>query len=184
MRVLPASPQSILIVAEHAPGNGFRFGVEKGAPGDDLRRFAPVGLGSVYPARRLQHRGGQGARAVWVLADPLRAGGEDLFGVIGPNLLAGDDGIADVVADGALIPRLADAEAAHIADLHVHHHLRRRHHQQTQLAKRIDADAGEPVIEPHCVGAGRKGVGEAIAARLAGGDALLQRCTVGDALRL
>ena len=34
-------------------------------------------------------------------------------------------GEADAVGDGARVPRLADAEAVHLADLHVGDHLRR-----------------------------------------------------------
>ena len=49
----------------------------------------------------------------------------DLLRMVLPDVLRGDRREADAVGDGARVPRLADAEAVHLADLHVGDHLRR-----------------------------------------------------------
>ena len=102
--------------------------------------------------------------------------------MIGPDLLRSGGGKTDVVADGALIPRLAHAEAAHVAHLHVHHHLRRRHHYGAHIFKWIDARVRQPVIEPHGVGAGREGVREGERAFRLAADQLLQAGSISDLL--
>lgn len=104
--------------------------------------------------------------------------------MIGPDCLRGSGGKSDAVVNGPRIPRLADAETAHIADAHVHHHLRRRHHHGTDIGKRIDVGAGQPVIEPHGVRASRKGMREGVGSRRLTGNQLFQRRRVGDPLLL
>ena len=96
-----------------------------------------------------------------------------------PDILGSGRGEADTVVNGAGVPRLADAKAAHIADAHVHHHLRRRHHDGAHIVKGIDAGARQPVVKPHGMGAGGKGMGEGVAARRAAVDQPLQSAEVG-----
>ena len=72
-----------------------------------------------------------------------------------PDLLRGDGREADAVGDRARVPRLADAVAVHLADLHVRDHLRRRDGDEGDVAVGIDAAGAEPVAHPHRVRAGR-----------------------------
>ena len=54
------------------------------------------------------------------------------------------------------VPRLADAEAVHLVDLHVRDHLRRRNGDERDILVGMDAAARQPVAHPHRVRAGRK----------------------------
>ena len=90
-----------------------------------------------------------------------------------PELAGGDRGVADVLVDELQVPRLADAEAIHGADLHVRHHLRRRNGDGLDVLVGIDAAGGEPVADPEIVRAAREGLGGLH--RLAGGLLLFQR---------
>ena len=90
-----------------------------------------------------------------------------------PEFAGGDRGVADVLMDQLQVPRFADAEAVHGADLHVGDHLRRRHHDGFDVLVGIDAAGGEPVADPQIMGAARerhRGLD-----RFAGGLLLVQR---------
>lgn len=104
--------------------------------------------------------------------------------MIRPDLLAGCRRKADAIVDRPRVPRFADAEADHIADAHVHHHLRRRHDHRAHIGEGVDTGVRQPVIEPHRMGAGRKGVGEGVAARRFLVDQPLEPMTIAYALRL
>jgi len=58
--------------------------------------------------------------------------------------------------DQLQVPRFANAEAIHGADLHVGDHLRRRHHDGFDVLVGIDAAGGEPVADPQIVRATRE----------------------------
>jgi hypothetical protein len=60
---------------------------------------------------------------------------QGFFRVIRPHGLAGRGGKSDAIINGAGVPRLTDAKTDHIADPHVHHHLRRRHDYRTDIGK-------------------------------------------------
>ena len=96
-----------------------------------------------------------------------------------PDGLRSGCGKTDTVVDRPRVPRFADAKTNHVADTHVHHHLRRRHHHGAYVRKRVDATAGQPVIEPHRVRPGGKGVGKGVAARRALADQPFQPHEVG-----
>ncbi|MOA47601.1 hypothetical protein D3C78_1702520 [compost metagenome] len=100
--------------------------------------------------------------------------------MVGPNLLAGHGGKTNVFRNCTLVPRLTHAKAAHVADFHVHHHLRRRHHHIAHVVKRVNSGVSQPVIQPHGVGAGREGLGEGIGAFGAGIDGFFQARSIGD----
>ena len=87
-------------------------------------------------------------------------------GMVLPDALRGFRGEADLVVDRAVVPRLADAEAVHVADAHVGHHLRRRHDDRLHVLERIDAVGGEPVVDPHRVRAGGERLRERVLALL------------------
>ena len=92
-------------------------------------------------------------------------------------------GEADLVVDGAVVPRLAHAEAIHVAHAHVGHHLRRRHHDGLHVVEGMDAVGGEPVVDPHRVRAGGERLRERVLALLAV-DERLELGAVGGALVL
>ncbi|CCK14747.1 hypothetical protein BN136_757 [Cronobacter universalis NCTC 9529] len=181
MRVLPALSGAVVVLAEHARREVLRFGIEVRAFRQHLRGFAAVIVRGVYPAGGLQHGGGERAGGIGVLLHPQAAGAEHFFRVIREDGLRRGGGEPDAVIDGAGVPRLADAEADHIADAHVHHHLRRRHHHGAHIVERMNARRRQPVVEPHGVGAGRKGMGEGVSAWLACGNHFFQRVGRGDA---
>ncbi len=93
-----------------------------------------------------------------------------------PEFAGGAGGEADALVDQLLVPRLADAEGVHVADLHVGDHLRRRHDDGGDVLVRIDAAGGEPVADPEIVRAAREGHGDLdlLAGGLLGGEGLLQ----------
>src|SRR5262245_11423664 len=57
-----------------------------------------------------------------------------LLGMVAPDLLSRDGREADPVGDGAGIPGLADAEAVHLADLHIGDHLWRWNGDQSDIS--------------------------------------------------
>ena len=85
--------------------------------------------------------------------------------MIGPDGLRRGGGKADTVVNRPRVPRLADAEAHHVADAHVHHHLRRRHRHRAHVVKGVNARAGQPVVKPHGMRPGREGVREGVGSR-------------------
>ena len=98
-----------------------------------------------------------------------------------PDLAGGAGGVADVLVHELVVPRLADAEGRHVADLHVGHHLGRRHDDGRDVLVGIDAARGQPVADPHVVGAAGEGHGALhfLARRLLLGEGFLERRGVG-----
>ena len=137
-------------------------------------------FGLVAPLLRFHHRHQQRLGGVRVLVDPGRAHAERLLGMLVPQLTGGDGGVADALVDELQVPRLADAEAVHGADLHVRHHLGRRHRDGLDVLVGIDAAGGEPVADPKVVGAARERVRRlhGLARRLLLVERLLERLGV------
>ena len=133
-----------------------------------------------------------GLDGLGILGGELFGEGADFFRVVLPDVLGVDGGEADVVLDGLGIPWLADAEAVHFSGLHVSDHLRRRDGDEGNVSATtggvagIDAAGGEPVADPHGVGAGREGHGEGHgrAGGLGGIDERLERFRIGGDLAL
>ncbi len=98
-----------------------------------------------------------------------------------PDFAGGAGGEADALVDELLVPRLADAERIHGADLHVGHHLRRRHHDGGDVLVRVDAAGRQPVANPQVVGAAGEGHGDLdlFARSLLGLEGRLQRGGIG-----
>ena len=67
-----------------------------------------------------------------------------------------DRRVADLLVLQLLVPRLADTEAIHGADLHVGDHLRRRNDDRLDVLVGIDAAGREPVADPAVVRAAGK----------------------------
>ena len=88
--------------------------------------------------------------------------------MVGPDVLRCRRRETDVVHDGAVVPRLANAETIHVADAHVGNHLRWRHGDCLDILERVDALRRQPVIQPHGVGAGRESLGEGVFTLLLG----------------
>ena len=152
---------------------------------DDLRHFLPV-LRLVAPLLGFHHRHQQRLGGVRILVDPGGAHAERLLRMLGPDFAGRAGGEADALVDELLVPRLADAEGVHVADLHVRHHLRRRHDDGRDVLVGIDAAGGEPVANPQIVRAA--GEGHRDLHFLAGGLLLLegglQRRGVGGDLQV
>ncbi len=102
--------------------------------------------------------------------------------MIGPDGLRRRGGKTDTIVDGPRVPRLADAKADHVANAHVHHHLRRRYHHGANIVKRMNARAGQPVVEPHGVRAGREGMRKGVCARRLLPDPLFQPVEIANTL--
>ena len=113
---------------------------------------------------------------VRVFVDPVGAHAERLFGMPLPQFAGGGGGEADALVDELLVPRLADAEHIHVADLHVGDHLRRRHDDGRDILVGIDAAGGQPVAHPEVMRAAREGHGglDFLACRLLGREGVLQ----------
>ena len=141
------------------------LGADRGDLGAVLQPFAPL--------LRLHDGHQQRLCGLGVPVDVGGAQGEGFLRVPLPELTGGDRRVADVLMDELQVPGLADAEAVHRADLHVRHHLGRRHDDGLDVPVGIDAAGGEPVADPQIVRAAREGHGGLD--RLAGGLLLLQR---------
>jgi len=97
-----------------------------------------------------------------------------------PHFARGQRGEADLLVHELLVPRLADAEGVHVANLHVGHHLRRRNDDKVDVFVRIDATCRQPVAHPEIVRAAGKGHRDArrLSGRLLGREPLLERTGV------
>ena len=102
--------------------------------------------------------------------------------MVSPDRLRRCSGKTDAIVNGPGIPRLADAKADHIANAHVHHHLRRRYHHGANIVKRVNARTGQPVVEPHGVRARREGMREGVRARCLLTNQFLQPVEIANAL--
>ncbi|MNR11447.1 hypothetical protein D3C85_1277460 [compost metagenome] len=80
--------------------------------------------------------------------------------MVRPDRLAGGQGKTEILLHRTGGPGFADAKAVDASRLQVRDHLRRRHHDAVDVVQRMDALAGQPVIQPHGVGAGGEGLGE------------------------
>ena len=182
MRILPATTCPVVVITQHSSRQIAFFGIEPGPARQNLCCFAFVGVTGIYPARRFKQRANQRPGSMWIFFYPLPARTEYFFRMVGPDFLRRRRGKTDAVVDRPRIPRLADAEATHIANAHVHHHLRRRYHNGANIGERIDVSAGQPVIEPHGMCACGKGVREGIGSGRLRDDPFLQRRRIGNAL--
>ncbi|MCY1433447.1 hypothetical protein D9M71_494750 [compost metagenome] len=160
MRVLPVVAQAILVMAEQARLDTLQRGVQVGAAAEQLRGAAAVLRALLDEPAGGEDRLDQRAGAVGVLFGEGAGAGQDLFRVVRPDRLAGGQG--EALAPGQRIgsPGFAHAKAVDAPGLDVRGHLRRRHHHAVDIAQRVDALAGQPVIQPHGVGAGGEGLGE------------------------
>ena len=132
------------------------------------------------PLLRFHHRHQQRLRGLRIFVDEGGAHAEGFFRVLVPEFAGRDRGVADVLVDQLQVPGLADAETVHRADLHVGHHLRRRHHDGLDVLVRIDAAGGEPVADPEVMRAA--GEGHRRLHGLARGLLLLQRRLEGRSI--
>src|SRR6185503_19596675 len=129
--------------------------VEPLPAGDDLRELGAIRR-LVAPHLRLLHRHEQRLRRVRMSVDPIGAHREALLGMLAPDLAGVDSRVTDLLILELLVPRLADTEAIHRADLHVRDHLRRRHDDRLDVFVGIDAAGREPVADPAIVRAARE----------------------------
>ena len=178
-RILLDAAVAVVVLAHQPLEDDCRRAVDVGGPRDDLGELRPVlhlvevDAGQVQRLEDRLHR-------LRILRGELLGERAHLLGMVLPHLLRRDRREADAVFDGAVVPRLADAEAVHLVDLHVGDHLRRRNRDEADVLVRVDAAGREPVAHPHRVRARRERHRER--QRLAGGLGLVgQRL---DVLRL
>jgi hypothetical protein len=175
-----------VVFALEAGQDGFRRAVDIAGGADDLGLLGAV-LHVVEPDAGLVEGLEHGLDGVRVLGGEGLGEGADFLRVVLPDRLGVDAGESDAVGDGLAVPRFADAEAVHLADLHVGDHLRRRDGDQGDIGTAargvagVDAAGGEPVAQPHGVGAGREGHREShrIAGCFRGVDQRLEGLRVG-----
>ncbi|MCY1177043.1 hypothetical protein D9M73_173330 [compost metagenome] len=158
--VLPAIAQTIDIVAQQARLDALQRRIEVLRCTEQLRGAATIFAAFFDEATGLQNRHHQRAGSVGVLLDEGAGAAQDLFRMIGPDGLGRRQGEAEVLLHGAGGPGFADAETVDTPGPQVRDHLRRRHHHAVDIQQRVNALAGEPVIQPHGVGAGWKRLGE------------------------
>ena len=169
-RILLDAAVAVVVLAHQPLEDDRRRAVDVRRARDDLGELRPVlhlveiDAGQV---QRLEDR----LDRLRVLRRELLGERAHLLRMVLPHLLRRRHGEADAVFDGAVVPRLADAEAVHLVDLHVGDHLRRRNGDEADVLVRMDAAGGEPVAHPHRVRAGREGHRER--ERLAGGLGLV-----------
>ena len=164
VRVIPGLAQAILVPPHDALVDGVLAGVDIRLGGDDLGHLVLVGQRRIDPLARFHDGRHHRAAGVRVFLREFQRRAQYLFGMVAPDVLRGGRGDADAIHDRAVAPWLADAEAIHIPDAHIGHHLRRRHGNDLGLLHRIDAIGGEPVIQPHRVGAGGERLREGVVA--------------------
>ena len=92
-----------------------------------------------------------------IFIDPGSTQTERFFGMSLPDFAGRTGGETDPLVDQLLVPRFADAEGVHIADLHIRHHLRGRNDDGRNVLVGINAGGGKPIAEPKIVGATGKG---------------------------
>ena len=171
---------AVVDVALDAVDDVGRRHVEPLALADDVGHLLLV-LHLVAPLLGLHHGHQHGHGGLGVLVDPVGAHAERLLGMVLPDLAGHAGGVADVLVHELVVPRLADAEGVHVADLHVGHHLRRRHDDGRDVLVGIDAAGGQPVADPQVVRAAGEGHGALhfLAGRLLLGEGFLERRRVG-----
>nr|GEU28124.1 hypothetical protein [Tanacetum cinerariifolium] len=158
VRIVPGLAQAVLVAAHDALVDRVLAGVDVRLVGDGLGHLVLVGQRRIDPFARIENGGHHGPARVRIFFGEVQRGPQHFFRVILPDVLGGGGRDANAVHDGAVAPRLAHAEAIHIADAHIGHHLRRRHGNDLGLLHRVDAVGGQPVVQPHGVGAGREGL--------------------------
>ncbi|MNL00726.1 hypothetical protein D3C87_1211670 [compost metagenome] len=158
--VLPAIAQTIDIVAQQARLDALQRRIEVLRCTEQLRGAATI-FGVVFDeAAGFQDRHHQRSGGVGILLDKGAGAAEDFFRMIGPDSLSGGQGKTEILLHRAGGPRFANTEAVDAPRLQVRDHLRRRYHHTVDIQQRMNALAGEPVIQPHRVGAGRESLGE------------------------
>src|SRR5437764_2864801 len=166
IRIVPGPTDSVVVLALEPLIDDLDRTVHVGLVGDDARDLLSIAH-RVDEARCFQHGGDHRPRRVRVLLYEFRARAENLFRMVLPDVLRRDRGESDLVEDRPVVPRLADAESVHIAHPHVRHHLRRWNHNRFDVVQRVNAVRRQPVVDPHRMRAGGKGLREDVFALLA-----------------
>ncbi len=119
-----------------------------------MRGAAPVIVVFLDEAAGFQYGHDQRSGSVGVLLDKLTGATEHLARVIRPDRLTGRHGEAQLLLHCAGAPGFADAETVDATGLQVLRHLRGWHHDTGHIIERMNALAGQPVVEPHGMVAG------------------------------
>jgi hypothetical protein len=166
---------AVIVLAPLARQDVSDRNVEPGAGADPAHLVAVLEL--VAPSLCFHQGHEKGAGRLRVLVHPGGAQTEGLLRMLVPDLVGVGRRVSELLVDELRIPRLADAEGVHGADLHVGDNLRRRHHDGGHVLVGIDAAGCEPITNPKIVRATREGHGDfRIAARCTFlGEGVLQR---------
>ncbi len=162
--VVPGLAHAILVAAQDPLVDDVHAGVDVALVGHGLGHLVLVGQTGIDPLAGLDDGGRDGARRIRVLPDEIGGRAEGFLRMVLPDVLRGDARHADAVGDRPVAPGLAHTVAVHVAHPHVGHHLGRWHCDDLHVLHRVDAVGGEPVVQPHRVGAGGKGLGEGVLA--------------------
>ncbi|MNH17468.1 hypothetical protein D3C79_771400 [compost metagenome] len=133
VRILPLVTQPVLIMAQQAWLDVGQRGVEIGLAAEQLRGVAAILAALFDKATGGQYRHDQGPGSVRVLLDEGPGAAQHLFRMIGPDRLAGGQGKALRLFDGARRPGLTDAETIDASGLQVSQHLRGWHHDAVDV---------------------------------------------------
>ena len=161
VRVIPLLADAVVVDALQALIDHIDRAIHVRFIGDDLGDLLPI-RHHVDKFAGLENGSRHRACRIRIVLHEFGRRAKGFFRMIFPDALRGLDGEADLVVNGAVVPGFAHAEAVHIADAHVGDHLRRRHHNIFYILEWIDADTGEPVVKPHRMGAGGKGLRKGI----------------------
>lgn len=160
VRVLPVVAQAILIEAEQTWLDAVQRGIQVRVAAKQLRSAATVFGALLDEPAGGEDRFDERAGAVGVLFGEGARTRQHLFRMVWPYRLAGGQRKALALGHSIGGPRFAHAETVDAPRLDMRGHLGRRHHYAVHVAQRVDALAGQPVIQPHGVGAGGEGLGE------------------------
>ncbi len=160
VRVLPEIAEAVAVLAEQARFDAVKRGIHVVRAAEQLCGAAPVVVVLFDETAGFEHGHDQRLGRVGVLLDKFAGAAQHLAGVVGPDRLAGCHGETQLLLHRAGTPGFADTKPVDAPGLQVLRHLCGRHHHAGDVIERVNALAGEPVVEPHGVVAGGEGLGE------------------------
>ena len=158
--ILPGMAEAVLVLAEETRLNRRQRRIDILATTEQLRGAALVFFALIDKPTGFQHSHDQRTRAVGVLFSKLTGAAQNFLRVVRPDGLAGDKSATHLLIHGLSAPGFADAETIDAHGFKVGEHLRWRYDDAVHVAQWVNALAGQPVIQPHGVGAGGEGLGE------------------------
>src|SRR5207249_7237217 len=146
----------VVVITQQPAEDNVLVAIDVGCAADDLALLGTI-FEFVEPYAGFLQRFEHGLYRFRILLSEFRKEGANFFRMVLPEILGCHRGEPDFVCNGARVPRLADAEAVHLADFHIGHHLSWWHGNQRDLFIRIDSPSAEVVTHPHRMRPWRKG---------------------------